>query len=182
MTACTIRPYRADDAPRLFEAARESIAEVFQWLAWCHPRYSLEEAAAWVSACDEKARQGLEYNFAIVDAQGRFLGGCGINQINPLHRFANLGYWVRSSETGRGVAVEAARQAARFAMLNTDLVRLEILCPVGNERSRRVAEKAGAVREGILADRLMVHGRARDAILHSIVRSRWAEPDGKTYA
>jgi len=31
-----LRAYRSDDVPHLFEAARESIAEVGMWLPWCH--------------------------------------------------------------------------------------------------------------------------------------------------
>ena len=39
--------------------------------------------------------------------RNRFLGGCGINHISRVHRFGNLGYWVRTSATGRGIAVSA---------------------------------------------------------------------------
>ena len=118
------------------------------------------------------AAEGHEYTFAIVGDDGRFLGGCGINQINRIHKFGNLGYWVRTSATGRGVASEAVRQAAGFAFRNTDLVRLEIVCAVGNERGQRVAGRAGAVREGVLRRRLLLHGEPVDAVMYSLVRER----------
>ncbi len=167
-----IRPYRPDDAPRLYEAARESVGDVFPWLAWCHPRYSLEEAAAWTASREELARQGLEYHFVVTGDEDRFLGACGINQINRMHRFGNLGYWVRTSAAGRGVAVSAVALCAEFAFRNTDLLRLEIVCAVGNRRSQRVAEKAGALREGVLRDRLLLRGTSHDAVMYSIVRPR----------
>jgi ribosomal-protein-serine acetyltransferase len=167
-----IRPYRADDAPLLYAAARESVGDVFPWLPWCHPQYSLDEAAAWASSREELARRAFEYHFVIADDRDRFLGGCGINQISPVHRFGNLGYWVRSSATGRGVAASAVALVARFAFLNTDLIRLEIACAVGNHRSQRVAEKAGAQREGVLRDRLLIHGTPHDAVMYSILRPR----------
>jgi RimJ/RimL family protein N-acetyltransferase len=62
------------------------------------------------------------------------------------------------------------RQLADFAFRTTDLVRLEIVCAVGNERSQRVAERAGAVREGVLRRRLVLHGEAVDAVMYSLVR------------
>ena len=96
--------------------------------------------------------------------------------INRLHRFANLGYWVRSSEAGRRVAPGAIRQVARFAFTQTDLVRLEIVCAVGNTRSQRAAEHAGARREAVLRDRLFLHERPVDAVMYSITRSDWTEP------
>jgi ribosomal-protein-serine acetyltransferase len=167
---CRIRPYRADDAPGLFEAARESVRDMFPWLAWCHPDYSMAEAAEWASLQAARASDSPEFAFAVVGPNDEFLGGCGVNQVNSIHRFANLGYWVRSSATGRGVARAAVRETAEFVFQNTDLVRLEIVCAVENRRSQRVAEAVGGVREGILRNRLLLHGKAVDAVMYSLVR------------
>jgi RimJ/RimL family protein N-acetyltransferase len=165
-----LRPYAPGDAPALFEAARESVGEVFPWLPWCHPEYSLAEAEEWARSRAALRAEGVEYDFVILDESARFLGACGINQINRLHRFANLGYWVRTSATGRGVATEAVRQVAGLAFAETDLVRIEIVCAVGNTRSQRVAERAGAVREGVLRNRLVLRGQPVDAVMYSLLR------------
>lgn len=170
MAPCLIRAYQPDDAERLYEAARESVEDVFPWLPWCHPAYSMGEAIEWIGSRAPLASRGLDYSFAIVGPDGRFLGGCGINQINSVHRFGNLGYWVRTSESGRGIASAAARQVADFAFDRTELERLEIVCAVGNVRSQRAAERAGARREGILRHRLLLRGEAIDAVMYSIVR------------
>jgi ribosomal-protein-serine acetyltransferase len=170
MTPCRIRPYEAGDVRPLWEAARESVDEVSRWLSWCHADYSMEEARDWVRSRAALAAEGRDYAFAIVGADGRFLGGCGINQINRVHRFANLGYWVRTSATRQGVAREAVRQAGDFAFRSTDLVRLEIVCAVENVASQRVAEGAGGRREGVLRHRLLLHGRPVDAVMYSLVR------------
>jgi ribosomal-protein-serine acetyltransferase len=77
---------------------------------------------------------------------------------------------VRTSATGHGVAAEAVRQVAAFAFGTTDLVRLEIVCAVGNEASQRVAERAGAMREGVPRHRLLLHGQSVDAVMYSLVR------------
>lgn len=165
---CRVRPYEADDAKGLYEAARESIADVYPWLPWCHPDYSMAEAEEWAS---RQARgDKSEFVFAVVGPENEFLGGCGVNQINTMHRFGNLGCWVRSSATGRGVAREAARQVAELVFRSTDLVRLEIVCAVGNRRSQRVAEGLGAVREGVLRSRLVLHDKSVDAVMYSLVR------------
>jgi RimJ/RimL family protein N-acetyltransferase len=170
VTACSIRIYEPGDARALWEAARESVAEVFPWLAWCHAQYSMEEAAEWARTRVALAAGGDEYTFAILGSDGRFLGGCGLNQINRIHKFCNLGYWVRTSATRSGVATEAVRQLAEYAFQNTDLVRLEIVCAVLNLPSQRVAERAGAVREGVLRNRLLLHGQPVDSVMYSLVR------------
>jgi len=170
VAVCSIRAYEPADAQALWEAARESVSEVYQWLPWCHPQYSMAEAEEWIRSRAPLAAEGHEYTFAIVGNDGRFLGGCGLNQINRIHRFANLGYWVRTSATRHGVATEAVRQVADFAFGNTDLVRLEIVCAVENDASQRVAERAGAVREGVLRHRLLLPGQSVDAVMYSLVR------------
>ncbi len=130
----------------------------------------MAEAIDWIRSRAPLTAERREYTFAILGSDGRFLGGCGLNQINRIHRFANLGYWVRTSATRHGVATEAVRQVAEFAFGNTDLVRLEIVCAVGNDPSQRVAERAGAVREGVLRHRLLLHGQPVDAVMYSLVR------------
>jgi len=170
VAACRIRIYEPADAQALWEAARESVPEVGQWLPWCHADYSIEDAAEWTRTRAALAADGHEYTFAILGPDGRFLGGCGLNQINRIHRFCNLGYWVRTSATGGGVATMAVRLAAEYAFKNTNLVRLEIVCAAGNLASQRVAERAGAVREGLLRDRLVIHGQSVDAVMYSLVR------------
>jgi ribosomal-protein-serine acetyltransferase len=164
-----VRLYQQRDAEEMHAAALESVAEVYRWMAWCHERYSLDEARQWIAVQEELAKQGMAYEFAIFDEAGRFLGGCGINQISKANRFANLGYWVRTSAMGRGVAPAAARLVAEYAFRAADLIRLEVVCAMGNARSQRVAEKLGAVREGVLHSRLLPTG-ASDAVMYSLVR------------
>jgi ribosomal-protein-serine acetyltransferase len=169
MDGCSIRLYEPEDAEHLFTAARESAADISPWMGWCHPQYGLEDARRWIAEQSDLARKGAAYAFSVW-REGRYVGGCGLNQINTAHRFANLGYWVRSSATGRGVAPAAVRLVAAFAFASTDLLRLEIVCAVGNVRSQRVAEKAGAVREGRLRNRLVIPSGPTDAFLYSLVR------------
>jgi len=165
-----IRTYRDSDAALLYEAVRESIPEVSKWLPWCHDNYSIEESREFVSA-RELASQGDEwYSFAVFDPAGeKFLGGVGINFINRVHQMANLGYWVRTSAAGRGVATAATRMAARFGFEQLGLRRIEIVAAVANVPSQRVAEKAGAQREGVLRRRLLIRGESLDAVLFSLV-------------
>ena len=82
---------------------------------------------------------------------------------------ANLGYWVRTSAARRGVATNATRAVARYGFEELGLQRIEIVAAVRNLPSQRVAEKAGAVREGVLRKRLLIRGEAHDAVLFSLV-------------
>jgi RimJ/RimL family protein N-acetyltransferase len=179
MTSVGIRFYEAADAPAVVEAARESTTDVFPWLPWCHPEYSLKESTGWIEAQIKAREEGTAFEFVIHEGQ-RFVGGCGLNEINALHRVANLGYWVRSSATGRGVASTAVQALVAWGFANTRLQRLEIVVAVDNTRSRRVAEKSGARREGLLRSRLLLHDRSHDAIVYSFVRSEPSDSSRKS--
>lgn len=166
----SLRPYTTDDAQELYEAVRESIPELAPWMPWCHPDYSIEETREWLSRRDEVWEKGMDYAFRVADAQsGRMLGGVGLGQINNLHRRGNLGYWIRTSAAGRGVATRAARLVARFGFEELKLIRIEIVAAVGNLASQRVAEKVGAVREGVMRKGLTVREAAHDAVLTALI-------------
>jgi RimJ/RimL family protein N-acetyltransferase len=136
-------------------------------MPWSHPNYSIDESRSWLAVQVPAFQQRTAFEFAITTDDGAYLGGCGLNQIDPLNQRANLGYWVRSSATGKGIATAATRLTRDWGFANTDLVRIEVLVAVGNVASRRVAEKAGAVYEGILRRRLTVHGTRHDAAMYA---------------
>ena len=165
-----LRPYRPADVDGLYEAAYESIDDMFPWMAWCHPGYAIEETRQWAEMALDAWREDRGYEFVMTDAgDGSVFGGCGLNRINNTDRVANLGYWVRSSRTRRGVASAATRLLARFGFEQVGLNRIEIIAAVDNTASQRVAEKAGATREGVLRNRLLLHERVHDAVMFSLV-------------
>jgi RimJ/RimL family protein N-acetyltransferase len=165
-----IRRYCAEDVTSLFEAASESVNEMFNWLSWCHPNYTIEESRSFILSSETAWNEKTGFGFAIFDVRNDlYLGGVGLNQINRRNNFANLGYWVRSSQTGRGIATAATLLASEFGFEDLGLNRIEILAAVENVASQRVAEKAGAKKEGILRNRILLHNRPHDAVMYSLI-------------
>ena len=165
-----LRPWRSDDAPRLVEAAQESIASVGQWLPWCRDNYGLDDAQGWISHCQSGWHGGNLFAFPIFDAgTGILLGGIGLNQLNAEHRSANLGYWIRQTGQGHGFATDAVRLVAGFGFEQLGLIRIEIIVLPENLPSRRTAEKSGARFEGIARQRLWLGEQAHDAAVYSLI-------------
>ena len=163
-----IRRYRVADDDNLFNAARASIPEVFEFLPWCHPDYVIDETRQWLGMVESSWRNGTAYNFAIFTRDEKeLLGGCGINRVDE-HPIGNLGYWIKTSATGKGIATEATVHLARFGIEKIGLQRIEIIMSTNNEASRRVTEGAGAKFEGTLRNRLQLHGKQHDAHIYSI--------------
>jgi ribosomal-protein-serine acetyltransferase len=165
-----LRPYKKQDAQDLYKAIRASLKEVGAWLPFAHENYSLYETQDWIKKNPVDWKKGAAYNFAICDMKtGEIIGGCGISEISEINKRANLGYWVRSDRTGQGIAVVAAKLLAKWGFDALGLRRIEILVAAENARSLRVAEKAGAKREGVLRNRLDIRGKAHDAVMHSLI-------------
>lgn len=169
-----LRAYRAEDVDALNEAVLESVSEVAPYETWCHPSYTREEAAEYVGWWIKARERKVAFYYAIEDlASGRFLGSCGVSDYSGEHRHAMLGYWVRTSATGRGVATAAARLVIAASFEDLDLLRVSIGVPVANEASHRVAAKLGAVREGVLRQELVLPGGPSDVVLYGLLRDEF---------
>ena len=166
----TLRPYRINDIDSVYEAARESISELSVWMSWCHPDYSLEETRTWIESQPDRWKKGEEYNFAIShNTGGLYLGGCGLNVIDRGCGIANVGYWVRTSQTNKGIATAATLLLAQFAFKELKLNRVEFTIVADNQASLRVADKVGAIREGILRNRVIKNDTPCDAMMFSFI-------------
>ena len=168
----TLRPYEFGDENNLLNAVRESLPELAPWMSWANEKYTMAVALNFVSQTRIHWSNGSLYAYAITDPQtGEILGGCSLSHIHPVYHFCNLGYWVRTSRHRAGIAGRAATLAARFAFEQVKLIRVEIVIAVGNEKSRRVAEKIGAHYEGIQLNRTVVGTRISDALMFSLIPS-----------
>lgn len=165
-----LRPYVPGDAPALADAVLESVATLAPWMPWATGQLSLDDALAWIAVCEKGWADRTRFEFGIFDrGSGVFVGACGLNQINELHAFCNLGYWVRQACQGQGVASAAVRMLADFAWAELPLQRLEIVVGVGNVASLRAARKAGAFEEGIARKRIRLDQRWVDAHMLSLI-------------
>jgi ribosomal-protein-serine acetyltransferase len=165
-----LRPPGAADVESFWQAVTESVSELSQWMAWCHEDYSREEARAWLETCAGAWDRAEAFDFLTTDrSTGAVLGACALNHLDHGNRRANLGYWVRTGATGRGVATEAAALAVHYGLGDLGLGRVEIVAAVGNRASQRVAEKLGATREGVLRNRFWLRGAYVDAVLFSLL-------------
>jgi RimJ/RimL family protein N-acetyltransferase len=105
----------------------------------------------------------------IIDPAGDIVGSAGLNAIDEANGRANLGYWLRTDRAGHGYATRATVLLANYGMATVGLHRVEIVMSVENEASRAVARRSGAAYEGVLRNRLLLHGRLHDAHSYSLI-------------
>ncbi|WJV52001.1 GNAT family protein [Pectobacteriaceae bacterium CE90] len=99
----------------------------------------------------------------------RFLGGISINEIQPIRQMGNIGYWIRQSAQGKGIALEAVNSIAVYGFSQLKLTRLVIVAGEEDRASRRVAEKAGAHYESIARNRIIIRQQPIDTAIYSLV-------------
>jgi len=165
-----LRPFTTADAPAFAAAVRESAASLGPWMGWAHAAYTVDEARSWIAFCEAARAAGHAHEFGIFLDDGETLvGGAGLNQLNTVHAFCNLGYWVRTSQQRQGAALAAVGALTRYAFEVVKQARVEIVIADGNLPSMAVARKAGAVHECLARKRLQLRGAAVDAHVFSLV-------------
>jgi RimJ/RimL family protein N-acetyltransferase len=165
-----LRPFYLTDSEQLYCAVKESIKELKPWMSWATDEYSERSAREYITIARARWEEHTFYGFAITRGDD-FLGACTLSSIHPIYHFCNLGYWVRTSCRGQGIAGRAAKLTARFAFEHLGLVRVEIVIGVENHASLRVAQKIGAHDEGILLNRMVVGTSIYDAHMYSLLPS-----------
>jgi len=146
-----LRVPRAGDGAVVYPNVRESLAELKQWMPWATDDYNLEGSEEWVrkSAAEFFSRQAVQYLIFSRD-DGRHLGNVGTFAIRWQVPSCELGYWLRTSETGSGIMTEAVKLVTGMMFDTLKMRRVQIRADENNARSRAVAVRAGFQLEGIL--------------------------------
>lgn len=85
-----------------------------------------------------------------------------------------LGYALAKRAWGRGYVTEAAREMIRYGFDELGLLLVSCTCYPFNDRSRRVIEKCGFLREGVLHAAEPSHdGTLQDLLLYCLAREDW---------
>jgi len=117
-------------------------------------------------------------------AEGPVVGTCNYtNIVRGPFLACHLGYQIARSHEGRGLMAEALRATNDFVFREMKLHRIMANYRPENERSGRLLERLGFVREGMAKDYLFIDGAWRDHVLTALVNPRfdpaWVEPVGQ---
>ena len=171
-----LRPPQPGDGAALNAAVCESIAELQPWLPWAQKAPTADESE--LQCRRMHGRFALREDLVVFiferrsdGSEGALLGGSGLHRIDwAVPRF-EIGYWRRSGHGGKGLIVEAVRALNRVAFDRLGARRVEVRMDSHNERSIRVAERAGFTFEGVLRqDALDPAGGPRDTRVYARVR------------
>ncbi len=171
-----LRPLRDEDAPAIYEAIEESRAQLIPWLPFVTPEYDLREAETFVRRSRANWILRKDLGLAIWRREdGRYLGGTGLHRIDWEIPHFEIGYWLRTSEEGKGYMIETVKLLARTCFETLGANRLEIRCDSLNFRSAAVPRRLGFIHEATLRNQSRTAtGELRDTFIFALTPEDYA--------
>jgi RimJ/RimL family protein N-acetyltransferase len=149
-----LRSFRSDDAQILHEALVESIDQLrshLWFLPWVVEEPTLQSAEARCRSAEANFLLRTDLPFlAFAKETGRLVASVGLHRTDWDIPKTEVGYWVRTSETGKGYASEGVGALTSWALQVLRARRVELVTDEGNARSRAVAGRCGFTLESVL--------------------------------
>jgi RimJ/RimL family protein N-acetyltransferase len=164
-----LRCWEPTDAAALKEAVDSSLDHLQPWMPWAENEpQTVEEKIELLRSFRGQFDLGQDFVYGILSRdESEVVGGTGLHTRHGEGAF-EIGYWIRASRIGEGLATESSAALTRVAFEVSDVDRVEIRVDPPNERSRRVPLKLGYVEEATLRRRL--EPGPRDVVIYSIFR------------
>ncbi len=174
-----IRAIQLEDAEAISAAIHESYNELHPWMPWAQ---QLPPLAQTQNFCRESHENYLARKVLGMQIRRKsdniLVGMSGFHSIEWDVPKLEIGYWVRTHYVGQGYITEAVNCLTQLAFDVYGAMRVEIRMDDRNERSWRVAERAGYHLDAILRnDERTPFGELRDTRIYSKIRL----PDGTIY-
>ncbi len=143
----TLRPFTDADLDRIVEACADPVTAY--WLISLPQPYGLEDAADYLEGVREMVARRTGWAWCVADAEDRCLGAVSLEGFGGYARRLEIGYWAHPDARGRGLITGAVRAVTAHVEGHDLADSVIIRCAAGNVASRRVAEAAGYVHNGV---------------------------------
>lgn len=159
------------DAQTLDDAIKASLPDLNQWLPWARMDYTQSDTTAFIRESIQawKEERAWDYSMRLTDEPKRHVGNISFWTVSKLGKIAEIGYWVRSDETRRGICTEAMSLLLEETFNSLGYHKVVLRIALGNDASDRVAEKLGFTKEGVLREELLIRGNWVDHTLWSLL-------------
>ena len=174
-----LRCWDPRDAPRLKEAVDSSLDHLRPWMPWAvHEPQPLEQKVDLLRRFRAQFDLGEDFVYGIFTRdEETVVGGSGLHTRVGRDAF-EIGYWIRASRVGEGLATEAAAALTRIGLELCGAERIEIRVEATNAASAAVPRKLGFHEEATLRRRIPGAGASglRDATIFSMFRDEVSDP------
>jgi RimJ/RimL family protein N-acetyltransferase len=145
-----LKAHATDTIDELQTAIEESLPELEQWMPWAKGGQTREETLTFLrrAAAEYITRDSFGYAIFARDDR-RYIGNVGVHPRDWNVPAFEIGYWMRTSETGRGYMTEAVKFLTSYFVEEIGAKRMVIRCDSRNRASANVALRSGYTYEGV---------------------------------
>ncbi|HUG24376.1 GNAT family N-acetyltransferase [Piscinibacter sp.] len=167
-----LRLVETDDLPALLRIhAVDEVTRFLPYTTWT----GIADAQAWYARAVARHEDGSALQFVIVEkATGEVVGTSLLFRFDTDSARAEVGYALGRPHWGRGFMHEALGALIGFAFGTLALRRLEAEVDPRNLASDRVLIRLGFTREGLLRQRWVAKGEAKDTHIYGLLRGEWS--------
>jgi RimJ/RimL family protein N-acetyltransferase len=124
---------------------------------------SLDERRTMLEGWERRRRGGMDATYGIWRAT-TLIGSCGLHRRRPDPTVLEIGYWIDASHEGQGYIADAVSMLVDVAFRHPEIQAVLIAADATNERSRRVAARAGFVEIATESTPADLHSRASSGV------------------
>ena len=171
-----LEPIRRDHAELFWEAAKESLDDIFQWIPY--RMKSHQDFQLLVEKAFGEQERGESVVFATVErSSGKVIGSTRFMNIDRANRRVEIGStWIVPAWQRSAINTEAKYLMLRHAFEVWKCFRVELKTDALNQKSRNAILRIGAKEEGTLRRHVITWtGRVRDSVYFSILDAEWPE-------
>jgi RimJ/RimL family protein N-acetyltransferase len=168
-----VRCWEPADAPGRADAIESSLDHLRPWMLWSHDEpKSPEDRVRLLRSFRGEFDLGRNFVYGILSAdESEVVGGTGLH-LTAGEGALEIGYWIRASRAGEGLATESTAALTRVAFEVCGVDRVDIRVEPENAASAAIPRKLGYGEEATLRRRLdpLPGGEPRDAVIFSLFR------------
>ncbi len=168
-----LRCPREGDGPLVHEAVVESLDALRAWpasLPWAMQEPSVAVSESFCRNSAAGFAQGTALVYLAFDAEGKWVASTSLHSINWNVPKFEVGFWCRSSLTGKGYTKEALAALMGYAFASLGAQRVEAFTDEENTGSRAVCASVGMRLEGVLQnERITPAGSLRNTCVYAAV-------------
>jgi ribosomal-protein-alanine N-acetyltransferase len=179
LAGARLRPLREEDVEALHAYLRDPVVTGLT----SYPPVSLPMVEAMIERSASRwAADGLSRWGVALEQEDQLVGTCGFNDWSREHRRAELAFDLAPAHWGKGLMRQAVAAVLQWTYLEERADRVHAFVRVDNERSERLLERSGFVREGRLRSYRLCRGEPHDFYIYALLRWDWTAAQQQTEA
>lgn len=126
----------------LFALIQRNLVHLARFLAWPGGIREVADVVTFIESGLTRHRAGASKLYFILYL-GECVGVISLNSVDKPNRTADIGYWIESTEEGKGVVSRSLKKLVELYANEGDIRRFVIKCAVDNEKSNALALRNG---------------------------------------